>query len=120
MSVAEREAADTLARSCDWLAALATQRLYVEQPDLERLGANGRARVLEDFGHHFRALASLDTPLFLAHSSYCYGLFAHRGFPRHWLDDAWRIMRVTVLEQFDDKVSDPVIRLLDQVPKLET
>src|SRR5579864_1823173 len=80
----------------------------------------GVARVLEYFGHHFRALASLDAGFFLAQSEYCYGLFGRRGFPRRWLDDAWRIMRATVLEQFDEKASDPAIRILDRVPQLET
>ena len=74
------------------LALLATQELYEEQPELWEMGEHGRARTLEDFGHHFLALAALDETAFVAHVDYCIKLFEGRGLPLRWLDDAWRVM----------------------------
>ena len=80
-----------LAERADHLAFLATDLMYDRQPDLWEMGEHGRQRTLEDFGHHFRALAR-GPDAFRAHVDYCYELFSGRGFPRSWLDDAWTTM----------------------------
>jgi hypothetical protein len=87
---------DVLDERAPALALTARQLLYEEQPELSKLGENGRERTLEDFVHHFRALASMDTTIFAAHVRYCEELFALRDFPQHWLTDAWRFMEMTM------------------------
>jgi hypothetical protein len=94
------------------MSLLATRRLYAEQPELWRLGEYGRARTLEDFGHHFAALARLDDRAFEAHVRYCYGLFGARGFPPRWLADAWRHMEPVLRSQLPPHAAEPAIALL--------
>ena len=94
------------------LAALATRAVYQEQPDLWRFGEAGRARTLEDFVHHFRALATMDEVVFEAHVRYCEGLLSVRRFPFTWLQDAWRHMAVVVTAELPEAAAAPVIRLL--------
>ncbi|MDB5067686.1 MAG: hypothetical protein JWM18_4120 [Chloroflexi bacterium] len=96
MSAGERRLGDILDERAPALALAARQLLYEEQPELSKLGENGRERTLEDFVHHFRALASMDTTIFAAHVRYCEALFALRQFPQHWLTDAWRFMETTM------------------------
>ncbi|HEV1998042.1 MAG TPA: hypothetical protein VGR61_07935, partial [Candidatus Dormibacteraeota bacterium] len=90
-------AEETLHAAAPRLAELAAQHLYAEQPQLERMGAKGRAHTVEDFGHHLRALSSLDVERFTDYVRYCMGLFDARGFPQAWLTDAWRHMEVVIL-----------------------
>jgi hypothetical protein len=78
------------------LALICTRLVYEEQPELWRLGENGRERTIEDFRHHLRALASMDVDVVAAHVRYCEGLFRERGFPERWLTDAWRIIETTL------------------------
>lgn len=92
-----------LKETASHLAFLATERLYERQPELWDLGERGRSRTLEDFGHHFRALAA-GPDVFRAHIDYCYELFAARGFPLRWLDDAWGIMSEICAETFDQPI----------------
>jgi hypothetical protein len=96
------------------LAYLATERHYREQPELWELGEHGRARTLEDYTHHFRHLAPLDERVWRHHRAYCYELFEQRGFPRRWLDDAWRIMRATLREHVDAAAGAPALSLLER------
>lgn len=98
------------------LAFRATERLYEEQPDLWNLGENGRARTLEDFGHHLAALATLSPETFHHHVDYCERLFATRGFPKKWLEDAWRILDVVLREDLPPRVHEPALRLLHEAP----
>jgi len=76
----------------------ATDALYEEQPDLWRLGENGRMHTFDDFAHHFASLTTLDIEVFASHVRFCNDLFSQRGFPLRWLTDAWRIMQ-QVLER---------------------
>ncbi len=87
---------DLLHERAPALALTARRLLYEEQPELSELGENGRERTLEDFVHHFRALATMDTAIFAAHVRYCRQLFALRAFPQTWLTDAWRFMEMTM------------------------
>jgi hypothetical protein len=95
---AERDPQAVMVECAEHLALMATRSLYREQPELWRLGEHGRRHTLADFGHHFRALAGLSAEQFRAHVEYCLSLWDARGFPRTWLDDAWRHM-ATVLER---------------------
>lgn len=42
------------------MAFIATEIHYKEQPGLWKMGEWGRARTLEDYGHHFITLSTLD------------------------------------------------------------
>jgi hypothetical protein len=97
------------------LAFLATERLYAEQPDLWRLGEEGRARTLEDFTHHLRALVPLSGNHFRSHVDYCRSLFDQRGFPQQWLDDAWRILAAVLRDELPAGAANAVIGVLDGV-----
>ena len=94
------------------MSLLATRALYDEQPELWQLGEHGRARTLEDFGHHFRALAALDERAFEAHVRYCYRLFRARGFPVRWLADAWRHMEPVLRAELPAHAAEPAVALL--------
>jgi hypothetical protein len=111
----ERPARVLLAESSGLLSLLATRALYDEQPELWRLGENGRARTLEDFGHHFRALATLQREVFEAHVVYCYELFAARGFPLRWLSDAWRHMEAVIPRELPAAAAEPALVILREV-----
>ncbi len=87
----ERQADAVLTEAAAHLAFLSTKALYDEQPDLWKLGEDGRRHTLDDFVLHFTAVAS-GVDAFRAHVDYSYTLFAQRDFPRRWLDDAWRVM----------------------------
>lgn len=88
----EREPRVVLREMRPLLAWYATDRLYREQPGLWELGEHGRARTLEDFGHHLAALADLSADRFRQHVAYCLELFEGRSFPVQWLTDAWRTL----------------------------
>ncbi len=107
----ERTAEVVLAEQAGHLAFLATERLYERQPELWKMGENGRARTHEDFGHHFRALAR-GANAFRAHIDYCYDLFESRGFPHRWLDDAWLMMEEICRERLDEPVAEVAIKTL--------
>lgn len=98
--VPQRAPGVILAERAEHLAFLATERTYDRQPELWEMGEHGRARTLEDFGHHFRALARGGTA-FEAHVEYCYELFTNRSFPLRWLDDAWQTMREVCAHELD-------------------
>jgi hypothetical protein len=91
-----RDPGAILDESAPALALVATGLIYAEQPALWEFGDHGRERTVEDFCHHFRALASMDVDVVAAHVRYCQDLFRERGFPRRWLGDAWRTMETTL------------------------
>jgi hypothetical protein len=108
----ERDARIVLGESVGALALIATNRLYDEQPDLWRLGEHGRARTLEDFTHHLRQLSGLSVDVFGGHVDYCHRLWASRGFPTKWLDDAWRILDAVLRDELPPAVHEPAVALL--------
>ena len=111
----EREPRVVLQESLGLLALTATRRLYAEQPALWEMGENGRARTLEDFTHHLRALASLSEDTFRRHVDYCLDLFAQRGFPKKWLDDAWRTIDGVLQDELPPSAADPARYVLHAV-----
>jgi hypothetical protein len=115
LSSPPRDPADVLEEGTGLLAALATRAVYEEQPGLWRFGEAGRARTQEDFVHHFRALATMDQVVFEAHVRYCEGLFSARGYPRTWLQDAWRHMAAVVAAELPQAAATPVMQLLVSV-----
>ena len=90
----------------------ATEALYAEQPDLWRLGEDGRRATFEDFGHHFRVLAALDADTVASHVRYCVDLFAKRGFPLRWLDDAWRTMEAVLAAELPGDLAATAVDVL--------
>jgi|GEM_PF-2234332 len=104
-----------LSEAAPMLAFKATAALYEEQPELWKLGERGRARTLEDFGHHFGALAPLDAGVFREHVLFCEQLFDNHGFPRAWLTDAWRIMAQTIREEMSESAAIPALDVLRSV-----
>lgn len=77
-----------LAESVSLIALLATRDTYAAQPRLWELGENGRARTIEDFGHHLRAAIGTARQ-WRDHLDYCISLFSQRGFPLRWLTEAF-------------------------------
>lgn len=96
----ERAPEVVLAERAPHLAFLATEAMYAAQPELWDRGEKGRFHTLDDFTMHFRAVANGESA-FRAHVAYCYRLFEERGFPRRWLDDAWRFMRAVAEEDLE-------------------
>jgi hypothetical protein len=96
----------------DFLAVVATRAMYDEQPELWQLGEQARARTLEDFGHHFRALATLDEMVFTSHVEFCMDLFRQRSFPQQWLTDGWRHMAAVMERELPPKVAEEAGRVL--------
>lgn len=90
-----------LAERARFLAFLATEAMYTDQPQLWEMGEHGRQNTLNDFVLHFEAVASGEAA-FRTHVVYCYQLFEGRGFPRAWLDDAWLVMREIGENQLED------------------
>lgn len=115
MNEPERAPEAVLAEAVPLLALMATRGLYAEQPALWELGEHGRARTVEDFTHHFRALALLRTEAFRQHVAYCEDLFARRNFPRRWLDDAWRWMARTLRGELPPDVAQAALAVLRDV-----
>jgi hypothetical protein len=113
--VTERDPRVVLQESIGLLALVATRRLYDEQPDLWRMGEDGRARTLEDFTHHLRALSSLSEDTFRRHVDYCLDLFARRNFPKQWLDDAWRTIAGVLRDEVPASAWEPAIEILGSV-----
>lgn len=112
MTPDDRDPRIVLGESIGALALLATNRLYAEQPALWKLGEHGRARTLEDFTHHLRQLSGLSAEVFAGHVDYCNRLWASRGFPRQWLDDAWRILDEVLRDQLPPAAHEPARALL--------
>lgn len=96
MSERLRDPGALLDEAAPELALVSTRLVYAEQPELWRYGDHGWERTVEDFCHHFLALASMDAEVVAAHVRYCEGLFRERGFPSRWLADGWRIMETTL------------------------
>lgn len=96
------------------LAYLATEALYEARPDLWDLGEKGRFHTLDDFTMHFRAVAEGEEA-FRTHVEYTIRLFEDRGFPRDWLDDAWRFMRLVADRELDGDVHATLVARLDAV-----
>lgn len=94
------------------LAWTALHRHYDEQPRLWELGEQGRARTLEDYGHHFTRLATLEPAIWTDHLRYCDELWLARGFPVRWLVDAFRIMDGVLRDELDPAVAAPARQLL--------
>ena len=86
--------------------------MYAEQPALTAMGDGGRAHTVEDFGHHFRALASMDAERFTEHVRYCVGLFEARSFPQAWLTDAWRHMEAVIKQEMTPEIARPAVAVL--------
>lgn len=112
---AERAPRAVLAESIGLLALLATRRLYQQQPELWDLGERGRARTLEDFTHHLKALANLSEEAFTAHVDYCRRLFAERNFPLQWLEDAWRVIADVLRDELPPSAQTPALAILTAV-----
>ena len=106
------DAEEILYTAAPRLAELATQRMYAEQPGLKAMGDTGRAHTVEDFGHHFRALSSMDTERFTDHVRYCMGLFEARSFPQAWLTDAWRHMEAVISQELPARIARPAVAVL--------
>ena len=111
----DREPRTVLAESIGYLALVATRRLYDEQPELWDLGEHGRARTLEDFTHHLKALATLDETTFRTHVDYCERLFRERNLPHRWLEDAWRTIDAVLGDELPPAAHEPARRILHAV-----
>ena len=111
----ERDPRTVLTESIGFLALVATRRLYDEQPQLWDLGEHGRARTVEDFTHHLKALATLDERSFRTHVEYCERLFRDRNLPLRWLDDAWRVMSSVLVDELPPSVHEPARHILHTV-----
>lgn len=96
------------------LTLRATEALYEEQPDLWRLGDDGRKHTYDDFGHHFASLTTLDASVFAGHVRYCNDLFSRRGFPLSWLTDAWRIMQDVLERELSPAQAREAIEVVQQ------
>lgn len=112
--MSERPVDTVLAETAPYLAYLATESLYSEQPALWDLGERGRFHTLNDFTLHFQAVASGQDG-FAAHAAYSRELFEDKGFPQKWLTDAWRIMRETAVARLEDPARSEFLRRLDAV-----
>jgi hypothetical protein len=110
----QRSSQRVLVELAEFLAVLATRSLYDEQPELWQLGERGRAHTLEDFGHHFRALATLDEAVFASHVQFCIDLFRQRSYPQQWLTDGWRHMAAVIERELPPEVAEDAIRVLRQ------
>jgi hypothetical protein len=95
-----------------FLAVLATRAMYDEQPELWELGEGARAHTVEDFGHHFRALATLDEAVFGSHVQYCIDLFRQRSFPQQWLTDGWRHMATVIERELPPEAAEEAVTVL--------
>jgi hypothetical protein len=114
MTEDDREPQVVLAEMAPVLAVLATRGLYAEQPGLWSMGERGRERTLEDFGHHFRALQSLNGAAFRSHVHYCRDLFRARDFPHRWLDDAWRWMETVIRSELPEPLAARALAVLNE------
>jgi hypothetical protein len=110
----QRSSQAVLVELTEFLAVLATRSLYDEQPELWQLGERARAHTLEDFGHHFRALATLDEAVIANHVQFCIDLFRQRSYPQQWLTDGWRHMAAVIERELPPEVAEDAIRVLRQ------
>lgn len=107
-----RSARAWLQESLSSLALLATRDTYAQQPSLWELGEHGRARTIEDFEHHLRAAMGTDAG-WDAHLAYCLELFEARGYPHHWLTDAFATLSRVLVENLPSDVTADVRAHLD-------
>lgn len=114
----ERAAHDVLGESVGWLALEATRRTYADDPSLWRLGEFGRARTLEDHGHHLTALAAGTDAAWAAHLRYCVTLFAGRGLPIRWLSEAFATLDALLGDVLDGGVTADARRRLRAAPDI--
>jgi hypothetical protein len=115
--VPERDDVVWAHESMGWLAVMATARTYADQPGLWHLGEEGRARTIEDFGHHLRAALAGDLP-WREHVRYSLQLFDARGFPQRWLREAFATLSAVLLETFGDSFAREVRDRLGDGPAL--
>ena len=113
-STPPRDAHRVLVETQGLLTLRATEALYDEQPNLWARGEQGRKHTFDDFGHHFRSLATLDADVFAGHVRYCNELFTSRGFPRTWLTDAWRIMREVLERELPAPVAGQAVEVVQE------
>jgi hypothetical protein len=114
--VTDRPAHVVLTEVAPHLAYLATEALYEARPELWDRGEKGRFHTLDDFTMHFRAVAEGEAE-FRTHVDYCHRLFAERGFPRDWLDDAWRFMRLIADRELEGDAHDAFVTRLETVTR---
>lgn len=103
--------------SVPWLSLMAARDTYAEQPELWRLGEEGRARTIEDFSHHLRAALAGEL-LWREHLQYSLTLFDSRGFPQRWLRDAFATLSDVLREAFGETFAAAVRARLDAAPGL--
>jgi hypothetical protein len=108
----ERSTETLLVELTDFLAVLATRAMYDEQPELWELGEGARAHTLEDFGQHFRTLATLDEAVFGSHVQYCIDLFRQRSLPQQRLTDGWRHMAAVIERELPPKAAEEAVEVL--------
>jgi hypothetical protein len=114
----ERPASAWLLESVGWLSLEATRRSYEADPGLWRLGEYGRARTIEDYGHHLRAVVHADERTWHDYVRYCMTLFDARGFPQRWLTEAFATLSAILAEALPEHLTADVRRLLDDAPRL--
>lgn len=112
VDIPDRDPELVLAEAAGHLAYLSTQAIYAEQPELWELGEHGRHHTHNDFVLHFGALAQ-GPDAFKAHMNYTQTLFRERGFPREWLSDALRIMKVVCSKHLEPRVATAALESLD-------
>jgi hypothetical protein len=110
----ERSTEVLLVELAEFLGVLATRAMYDEHPELWELGEGARSRIVEGFGHHFRALATLDEAVFGSHVQYCIDLFRQRSFPQQWLTDGWRHMAAVIERELPPKAAEETFGVLRQ------
>ena len=103
--------------SIGWLSLLAARDTYARQPELWRLGEDGRARTIEDFSHHLRA-ALAGEALWRQHLEYSLKLFDARGFPQRWLREAFGTLSEVLDEAFGHALGRDIRTRLDAAPAL--
>lgn len=114
----ERRPEVWLRESIGWLALEATRETYEAQPALWELGEHGRARTIEDFAHHLNAVAPGEVGHWRAHLRYTVTLFDQRGFPQHWLTDAFSTLDRVLAAALPEAVTARARELLALAPSL--
>ena len=109
-----------LRESIGWLALEATRLTYERQPQLWKLGEYGRARTIEDFTHHLNAVVPADEARWRSHLRYSVTLFDLRGFPQHWLSDAFATLDGVLESALPPEVTAAARGLLAAAPRMMT
>lgn len=115
--VPERSEEAWIRESIPWLSLMAARDTYAVQPELWRLGEDGRARTIEDFTHHLRAALAGEV-LWRRHLEYSLKLFDARGFPHRWLRDAFATLSSVLDEAFGETLGRDLRTRLDAAPAL--